>query len=187
MKLKPLLLLAVLFLSIIGFVSGCGNKNNKKVHTTIEKKQIQPVRTSSIIKKLNTDMLDSIIRNRNGKILIVNLWSTWSGKSMNQLLILNNIYSRYKDRLVDFLTISIDAGKDLDTKVLPFLKKENIKLPVYTVSTGEGQKIMKTLNPAWNGSIPVIYIYNTKGIRKKILKGIQTQSDIEESINDVTN
>ena len=132
-------------------------------------------------------MLNRIIHDRNGKILIVNLWSTWSGKSMNQLLILNDMYSRYKEDLADFLIITIDAGKDLDNKVVPFLKKENIKFPVYAIDPGEGQKIMKTLNPAWTGSIPIIYIYNGKGIQRKILKGIQTQSDIEESINDAAN
>ena len=185
-KLKTSLICVLAFAAIMLFIPGCGKKHNAKVQAENKTKTVQ-TEFPSIIKKLNTGLLKKIISDREGKILIVSLWSTWSGKSMNQLLILNDIYGRYKNDLADFAIITIDAASDIDSKVVPFLKKEDIQFPVYSIDPGEGKHIMKILNPAWTGSIPVTYIYNSKGIQKKILLGLQTQSLIEESINDITN
>lgn len=184
--MKSLLINLIAFSSLILFVSGCGGKNKSK--NIIENKTKTPVEeNSTIIKKLNTDLLKKIIQDRNGKILIVNLWSTWSGKSMNQLLILNDVYEKYKNDLADFLVVTIDTNPAIESKDVPFIKKENIKFPVYMIDSGNGKQIMNTLNPAWTGSIPVIYIYDGKGVQRKILQGLQSQAEIEENINELTN
>ena len=184
--MKSLLFHAILFFSIASFISGCGQKNNSKTLDQNTNK-LQNAENFPVIKKLNTNLLNKLISNRNGKILIINLWSTWSGKSMNQLIILNDMYERYKNNLADFLIITIDPYPDIDSKVVPFLEKENISFPVYMIDSTFGKQIMKTLNPAWSGSIPVIYFYNQKGVQKIILQGMQTQADIEKAINDLTN
>ncbi len=184
--MKSLLINLIAFSALILFVSGCGRKS--KPENTIENKAKAPVEeNSTTVKKLNTELLKKIIQDRNGKILIVNLWSTWSGKSMNQLQILNDVYEKYKNDLADFVVITIDTYPDIESKDIPFIKKQNIKFPVYMVEPADGKLIMNTLNPAWTGSIPVMYIYDEKGVQRKILQGLQSQSEIESNIKELTN
>ncbi len=184
--LKLLLFLVPACFALVFLCAGCNGKNNHKTtNQTVSKSQT--ARNFPVIKKMNTDLLNKLIQNRNGKILIVNLWSTWSAKSMNQLLILNDIYDRYNKSLADFAVITIDPSSDIDSKVVPFLEKENINYPIYMIDSTYGKQIMNMLNPSWPGSIPVMYFYNQKGVQKIMLQGMQTQVQIEKAINDLTN
>ncbi len=185
-KLKSFIYSVATALAIAFLISGCAQKNKPKTaDRNIKKTQISE--NYPIIRKLNSETMTGMIKNRNGKILIINLWSTWSAKSMNQLLILNGLYEKYKNNLADFAVITIDPNSDIDSKVVPFIKKENINLPVYMIDSAYGKQIMNMLNPSWTGSIPVIYFYNQKGIQKIMLQGMQTQAEIEKAINDLTN
>ncbi len=171
---KYFIIQSFFLLIILITLSGCsGNKSKNKS----DKKNNAKV-TQHLTKKLDSVLLQNIIKERNGKILLVNLWSTWSQKSMKQLSELQDLYNNNLNKSVDFVLINIDPSAEQKTKVIPFLEKNNFTIPIYTIEVNQGKTIMKMLNPNWTGNIPVIYIYNEHGIQKEILQGVQVKDNI---------
>jgi peroxiredoxin len=62
------------------------------------------------------------------KVVVVNFWATWCGPCRHEIPDFNNVYSRYRDRGVEMLGISVDQSPE--TEVPPFLKTNPINYPV---------------------------------------------------------
>lgn len=62
------------------------------------------------------------------KVVIVNFWATWCGPCRHEIPDFNAVYSRYRDRGVEMLGISVDQSPE--TEVPPFLQTNPIDYPV---------------------------------------------------------
>jgi peroxiredoxin len=62
------------------------------------------------------------------KIVVVNFWATWCGPCRHEIPDFNDVYSRYRDRGVEFLGIAVDESPE--TVVPEFLKENPISYPV---------------------------------------------------------
>jgi peroxiredoxin len=62
------------------------------------------------------------------KVVIVNFWATWCGPCRREIPDFNDVYSRYRDRGVEILGISVD--QDPETVVPPFLQSNPMVYPV---------------------------------------------------------
>jgi peroxiredoxin len=62
------------------------------------------------------------------KVVVVNFWATWCGPCRHEIPDFNKVYSRYRDRGVEMLGISVDQSPE--TEVPPFLQTNPIQYPV---------------------------------------------------------
>ena len=62
------------------------------------------------------------------KVVIVNFWATWCGPCRHEIPDFNEVYSRYRERGVEILGISVD--QDSETVVPPFLRSYPMTYPV---------------------------------------------------------
>lgn len=63
-----------------------------------------------------------------GNVVLVNVWATWCGPCRMELPIVQHMYDRYSDRNFVVLAVNVDADRN---RVLPFMKRYNISLPIY--------------------------------------------------------
>src|SRR5260370_30701319 len=63
-----------------------------------------------------------------GNVVLLNVWATWCGPCRMELPIVQRLYDKYSDRNFVVLAINIDADRN---RVIPFLKRLNISLPIY--------------------------------------------------------
>ncbi|MEO8398469.1 MAG: TlpA disulfide reductase family protein [Ignavibacteriaceae bacterium] len=139
------------------------------------------------VKKIGESELQQRIENRNGKILFINVWATWCVPCVEEFPDIVKIANEYKNKDVEFLSLSVDFESQIDSTVIPFLKKLNVNFPVLLINEKESEKIIDLLNRNWSGAIPATFIYDKQGAQKVFLSGAQKFISFKEKIDSVYN
>jgi len=128
---------------------------------------------NSEIEVINETELNSIINNRNGKNLLVNVWATWCVPCRDEFPDLVKLYSLFSNSF-DFVGLSVDYPEDIKLKVLPFIIENNIQFPIYVSGFNKDEILINFFSSNWNGAIPATFIYDKTGEQVKILEGKQS-------------
>ena len=125
---------------------------------------------STDIKSIDQNELNSLIKNREGKLLLINIWATWCVPCREEFPDLVKLSQLYQDEL-DLVAISVDFIEDIETKIEPFLKQNKVEFPVYLNGFKNDEQLINYFSKAWNGAIPATFIYNQQGRKAKFLEG----------------
>jgi len=87
------------------------------------------------------------------------------------------INSRYPDAEVEVILVSLDLPKHVETKLIPFLKKQKIQSKVILLDDPDANSWIPKVDEEWSGSIPATYIY--KGNVSKFYERSFTYNDLD--------
>lgn len=127
-----------------------------------EKKEIQSNVTtnSSIVKTLNYSELKPLLELKDNKNYVVNFWATWCAPCVKELPYFEELEDKFKDQDVEVLLVSLDFPNKKDTKLLPFLKKKNIKSRVVLLDDPNEDVWIQAIDDSWSGALPATLFYN---------------------------
>jgi len=86
---------------------------------------------------------------------VVNFWATWCVSCVKELPYFEELNEKYSDQAFKQVLVSLDAPKKIDTKVVPFVKKKNIKSEVVLLADGKYNDWIDLVDPRWSGAIPI--------------------------------
>ena len=133
------------------------------------------------VKIISIDELEEFIKNRDSKPLLINVWATWCAPCREEFPDLVKIANEYYDQ-IDVVGISIDFPEEIDSKIIPFLKKQNADFKNYVVRVIEPEDFINLLNENWSGAIPATFFYNEKGNQVRYIIGKQSFEDFKKVI-----
>ena len=125
---------------------------------------------STEIKSIDQYKLNSIIENREGKLLLINIWATWCVPCREEFPDVVELSQHYQNEL-EIVAISVDFTEDIQTKIKPFLKNNKVEFPVYINGFEKDEQLINYFSKKWNGAIPATFIYDIKGKQVEFLKG----------------
>lgn len=115
-----------------------------------------------------------------GKVLVLDFWASWCGPCRQEIPNLKNLYETYKDKGVEFMSVSIDAKKDAWEKAM---KEEKMAWPQGWV-TDAGKGVMDLYQ---FGGIPFILVIDKEGnIYRKNVRGEAIKTAIDEVLEGKT-
>jgi len=98
-----------------------------------------------------------------GQVLVLNFWATWCGPCVAEFPELVALDAKYRDKGVKFIGITADDPEDIQPKVIPFIKKHQVKFDIVQQNIEDSEQIMNQITKDWNGVIPVTVVYNKQG------------------------
>lgn len=135
----------------------------------------------------NIDLIDSkvfneILEDNEGKVIVVNVWATWCVPCVEEMPDLVKLSDSYESGNVKVIGISIDYPEEIQSKILPFIKKNKINFPVYVNNFKNDEALINFLNKDWSGAIPVTFVYDKTGVQKEILLGKHSFDNFKSAV-----
>jgi thiol-disulfide isomerase/thioredoxin len=109
---------------------------------------------------------------------VVNFWATWCGPCVEELPHFLDAESNLKDKPVKFIYLSMDFKKHINSRLIPFVKKNFKANEVAILTDTDTNRYIPMINEKWDGAIPATLIFS-KG---KTVKFEATQFENKESI-----
>lgn len=134
---------------------------------------------SQQLKLINVDQLNERIKNGSDSTYVVNFWATWCAPCIKELPHFEKLSQNYKTEKLAVLLISVDFKSKMNSTVVPFVKKKNMKNEVFLLNEGNPQEYIDRIEPSWSGSIPaILFIKNGKR------KFIESELSYEQLLNE---
>ena len=110
-----------------------------------------------------------------GKPVVFNFWATWCGPCKSEMPGFENLYKKYRDKVVFMMINSSDSRQDVDK----FLKQNGYTFPIYYDDTGEASY---TYNVS---AIPATYVTDKYGQIYGYQIGVLPEEALEKAIKTV--
>ena len=116
--------------------------------------------TAQKVEYIKVPDLEKILKNPDNKLFVVNLWATWCAPCVKELPDFEKVARDYDGSRVKFILVSLDFPSEVDQKLLPFLKKNQISLDVAVMTDTDYDSWVRKVDKDWQGNIPSTLIFN---------------------------
>jgi thiol-disulfide isomerase/thioredoxin len=139
-------------------------------------------KTVKVVKK--EDLLD-YIQKEDGKAKVINFWATWCKPCILELPHFEEVKKKYAGKDIEFVLVSLDFSKDLQTKVIPFVNRKKLAIDVWLLDESNPDTWIDQLNPDWQGDIPAtLFIQQKKGVKSFEAKEF-TLEELEQRVKEL--
>lgn len=142
--------------------------------------KIEKIQTNVAL--LDSVALTNLISENKGNVFVVNVWATWCVPCVEEMPALVKFTDSYESENVKVIGISIDYPEEIQSKILPFIKKHKINFPIYVNDFKNDEALINFLNKEWSGAIPATFIYDKTGIQKEFLLGKHSFEDFKSAV-----
>lgn len=137
------------------------------------------------VEKINQTTLEKLIKNRNGKVLFLNVWATWCAPCKEEFPDLVKLADKYNKSKVNIIGLSVDYTDEIDSKIIPFLKKNKANFKIYVNDFADVEDLINFINKKWNGAIPATFIYDKNGNQQKYILGMRDFDEFDKELTEV--
>lgn len=164
MKLNILLLAVFLMVS-------CSNKK-KSTKASIEtsaKVVTENTKKSDIeLEVYDFDGFEKFLNKQDDTVYVINFWATWCAPCVKELPYFEKLNAEYGEKNVEVILVSLDFPHLYDSKLKPFIEKNNLKSKVIALDDVDMDTWIPKVDKSWSGALPATVIY--KNNKKKFFE-----------------
>ncbi|MXO04710.1 TlpA family protein disulfide reductase [Flavobacterium sp. HBTb2-11-1] len=123
---------------------------------------------SQNVKLININQLNERIKNGKDSTYVVNFWATWCAPCIKELPHFEKLGGEHKSEKLAVLLVSLDFKSKLESNVIPFVKRKNLKNEVFLLNESSPQEFIDRIDSSWSGSIPATLFI--KGDKRKFVE-----------------
>ena len=116
---------------------------------------IADVKSQTIAVYDSFPQLESRFQTTGDTMLVVNFWATWCKPCVQELPYFQSLEKKFAGKKLKVLLVSLDFEMQLDSQVIPFVKKKKIKQEVILLADVDANSWISNVDSAWDGAIPV--------------------------------
>ena len=114
------------------------------------------------ITRLNYAQFEPYLHRQNDTLYVVNFWASWCVPCREELPSFEKITEKYSDKKVKVLLVSLDFPTQVESRLIPFIHKNNLKSEVILLDDPNQNQWIDKVDPKWSGAIPFTQIYNKR-------------------------
>ncbi len=141
----------------------------------------QLIRKNLEVSEITIDELNDIIKNREGRVLLINIWATWCVPCKEEFPDLIKISDKYGEQ-IELVGISIDYPDEVESKIIPFLSELKPNFINYVNVENDTENFINNLNLKWSGAIPATFFYDSDGKQFSFYEGKMSFMEIENEV-----
>jgi len=163
----------MLTISLGGYSQNTGKKMGKSVAGS--KQEVRIVKFNE---------LQTILNKKDNKLYVVNFWATWCKPCVMELPEFMEVNKAYKSNPhFKMILVSLDMANDVETSVVPFLKKNKIDTDVYLLDDNKHMNDwIPAIDKSWTGAIPATVLYRN-GKKLEFKESKLQKSELVQIIN----
>jgi thiol-disulfide isomerase/thioredoxin len=127
--------------------------------------------------------IDSLRRSSGARVVLVNVWATWCRPCMDEMPGLVKVRGEYSRDDLEVILLSADDLSDLDSSVVPFLRKTGVDFPTYIIGDKDQDAVIRALDPEWSGALPATMLTVRDAPEPRTLVGERTVEQFREEID----
>lgn len=104
------------------------------------------------------DDFEKAIIKKDDKVYVVNFWATWCAPCVKELPYFEKLHQENKN--VTVILVSLDSKKDIEKKLIPFIKRKKISAQVVSLNDKDYNNWLPKIDRNWSGSIPTTFIFS---------------------------
>lgn len=113
--------------------------------------------------------------------LVVNFWATWCKPCVAELPAFERLEQEYKEKNVKVLLANLDFNSKVESLVVPFLKKKNLKSEVIHIMDTDPNSWINKIDESWSGAIPATVMFRN-GKKYFFKEGEMTYEELKEVV-----
>lgn len=143
--------------------------------------------TAAAFPDLSYKAFDARFKKSSGRWRILIIWGSWCTTCAEDFGSIDRVLKeRWKDQPIELWTISLD-GESTEPQAEAILKGAGVKWETYSIESGaENEKILKFIDPKWNGNIPHFVVFDPKGERTLIRSGRMSGRKLDYNLTRLT-
>ena len=112
----------------------------------------------------------------NDTVYIFNFWATYCAPCIKELPYFDRINNEFSDKKVKIILVSLDFKAQIESRVIPFIKRRSIQSEVVVLSDPDANSWIDKVSPEWSGAIPATLV--VKGNDKEFYEKEFTYDEI---------
>lgn len=137
---------------------------------------------SQEVQLIKIDQLEGLISEDDNSLTVVNFWSTWCVPCVKELPFFDELNTLYTDAQIKVIFVSLDFTENLESKVVPLLKKKGVSRKSYLLDEADPNKWMDKVDPNWKGSIPATLVIQKKTDRREFYEQSFTRESLRKML-----
>lgn len=159
---------------------------NVTAQTTTEPKPLKIYTKDGIsVKSYDYKTFEPFLNQKNDTTYVVNFWATWCKPCIEELPHFEKLNAEYKNKKIKVILVSMDMSKQVETNLLPFIKKKKLQSKVIYLNDPDANAWIEKVDKNWSGAIPATVIYNAK--QRKFYEQSFTFEALEKEVQSIIN
>ncbi len=139
----------------------------------------------SQVQELSFDELQPRLNTESDTLYLVNFWATWCVPCVKELPEFEKINRLYSDRKVKVLLVSLDNPRHIQSRLLPFIEKYDLKSEVVLLDDPRSSRWIPLVDKTWSGAIPATIVFNNNS--RTFFEQVFTYEELENIVKSKLN
>ncbi|HKR03841.1 MAG TPA: TlpA disulfide reductase family protein [Bacteroidia bacterium] len=128
------------------------------------------------------DFVESLLKNNSDTTYVINFWATWCKPCVKEIPAFELLHSKYQDKNLKVILISLDFKRELEKRLIPFVKEKNMKSKIVLLDAPDYNSWIDKVDKSWGGAIPATLILNNKKNARQFYEKEFTFEELETHI-----